>query len=595
MLEGFLVDLEGYRTQFFSLLRRLAQRDEPLLLASQLHDELDRFLGEEEGASLAGTPVERLMRRAREAVVDPPWIRIAVRPRVASWAWLRCNIEQMEAEEVPVTDFLRAKERLVDRNHGNRWMLEIDLGPFGHHVPRLREARSVGRGVEFLNRHLTREMFRDQDRGFERFLSFLRLHQAGGQQLMLNGRVRTVDDLRESLRDAVSLLEDRPADAEWREVEGDLKDLGFAPGWGRRVDAIRDSMSLLIDILEAPDPASLERFLSRMPMLFTLAIVSPHGFFGQADVLGMPDTGGQVVYILDQVRSLEREMRRRIHGWGLDLEPEIVVLTRLIPEARGSTCDQRLESIDGTRGCRILRVPFRTADGEVVREWVSRFDLWPYLERFARDAGRELLAELGRRPDFVIGNYSDGNLVATILGNRLGVTQCTIAHALEKTKYLYSDLYWRDNEPRYHFSCQFTADLISMNASDFIITSTYQEIAGRDDEEGQYESYRAFTMPGLYRVVNGIDVFDPKFNIVSPGADSSIYFPVHPDRSPAGGSRHRRPRAPLRRARRGFPRPAHRCRPAAAVHHGPARPHQEPHRARGLVRMLAAAAGGSPT
>ncbi|VAH99166.1 unnamed protein product [Triticum turgidum subsp. durum] len=35
----------------------------------------------------------------------------------------------------------------------------------------------------------------------------------------------------------------------------------------------------------------------------------------------------------------------------------------------------------------------------------------------------------------------------------------------------------------------------------------------------------AFTMPGMYRVVHGIDVFDPKFNIVSPGADMSIYFP----------------------------------------------------------------------
>jgi sucrose synthase len=25
--------------------------------------------------------------------------------------------------------------------------------------------------------------------------------------------------------------------------------------------------------------------------------------------------------------------------------------------------------------------------------------------------------------------------------------------------------------------------------------------------------------------VHGIDVFDPKFNVVSPGADMSIYFP----------------------------------------------------------------------
>jgi sucrose synthase len=32
-------------------------------------------------------------------------------------------------------------------------------------------------------------------------------------------------------------------------------------------------------------------------------------------------------------------------------------------------------------------------------------------------------------------------------------------------------------------------------------------------------------MPGLYRVVQGIDVFDPKFNIVSPGAAADIFFP----------------------------------------------------------------------
>ena len=88
-----------------------------------------------------------------------------------------------------------------------------------------------------------------------------------------------------------------------------------------------------------------------------------------------------------------------------------------------------------------------------------------------------------------------------------------------------SDLYWRDNEPQYHFSCQFTADLIAMNTADFVITSTYQEIAGTTKSAGQYESYRAFTMPGLHRVVDGVDVYDPRFNIVSPGADPEIYFP----------------------------------------------------------------------
>lgn len=37
----------------------------------------------------------------------------------------------------------------------------------------------------------------------------------------------------------------------------------------------------------------------------------------------------------------------------------MLVITRLIPEARGTTCDQRLEDINGTKHSRILRVPFR--------------------------------------------------------------------------------------------------------------------------------------------------------------------------------------------------------------------------------------------
>ena len=72
-------------------------------------------------------------------------------------------------------------------------------------------------------------------------------------------------------------------------------------------------------------------------------------------------------------------------------------------------------------------------------------------------------SSVARGPDFVIGNYSDGNLVATIMAHQLGVTQCNIAHALEKTKYLLSDLHWQDHEAEHHFAAQYTADLMAMN------------------------------------------------------------------------------------------------------------------------------------
>lgn len=71
--------------------------------------------------------------------------------------------------------------------------------------------------------------------------------------------------------------------------------MGFERGWGDTAQRASEMVHLLLDILQAPDPSSLESFLGRIPMVFNVVIVSPHGYFGQANVLGLPDTGGQVL------------------------------------------------------------------------------------------------------------------------------------------------------------------------------------------------------------------------------------------------------------------------------------------------------------
>ncbi|MEJ2575955.1 MAG: sucrose synthase [Gammaproteobacteria bacterium] len=521
-LTSYLALHRNIAHQVWHHLKALERR---LLLRSDLQDAFAE-LATAHGSELAESPLARLFRWAQEAAFDEAWIHFALRTRVGRWVYLRLHVDQMVPEEISVAEFLRFKERLVQPDTHTEWLLEVDLEPFEREFQKLHEARSIGKGVEFLNRRLSSRLFEGMREGARRLVEFLRLHRWRDQQLMLSDQLGDVDALRRALRDAEELLGGYTAGTPWGEVFGQLRGAGFEPGWGADVGQIRETMTLLSNLLEAPDHEGLEAFLARVPMIFSVVILSPHGWFGQSGVLGRPDTGGQVVYILDQVRALEREMRGRMARQGLQIEPQILVVTRLIPQAEGTGCDQRIEPIAGTHGARILRVPFREPAGAELPHWVSRFEIWPYLERFAEDVERELSLELRGRPDLVIGNYSDGNLVATLLSRRLRVTQCNIAHALEKTKYLYSDLYWQQNEARYHFSCQFTADLIAMNAADFIITSTYQEIAGTADSVGQYEAHGAFTMPGLYRVVYGIDVFDPKFNIVSPGAEPDSYFPA---------------------------------------------------------------------
>lgn len=125
-------------------------------------------------------------------------------------------------------------------------------------------------------------------------------------------------------------------------------------------------------------------------------------------------------------------------------------VTRLLPDATGTTCSQRLEKVLETEHTHILRVPFRTENG-ILRKWISRFEVWPYLETFAevlqsrayqnraltlpwidrfsdsppplQDVANEIAGELQAKPDLIIGNYSDGNLVASLLAHKLGVTQ----------------------------------------------------------------------------------------------------------------------------------------------------------------------------
>lgn len=519
-LHLFFAEHQDVVTTLFERYRSLGKQ---LILKSELWDEFLQFCLEENLADQLDSVLGLTLSKTQEAALNQEYLCISIRPKVASWRYLRYCYQSKTLEDMDCASFLAFKERLV-RGDVEEHVLEFDLAPFERDFPKMTQVRSIGHGAQFLNRIFSSRLSRELTGGDELILAFLRVHGYGDQPFMINRTIGSVKELHHALNEGMEYLGRQDESSQWQDVAEDLNLFGFEPGWGRTKGEIEKSFSRLADLLEAPDHQNLERFITGVPMIFNIAVLSPHGYFGQENVLGLPDTGGQVVYILDQVRALEKEMQKRMFDHGLDIEPKILIVTRLIPEAGETSCNVEEEPVKGCDNVHILRVPFRDKEGGILDKWISRFEVWPYLERFSKEAEQKVVERLGRRPDLLIGNYSDGNLAAYLMARSMGVTQCTIAHALEKTKYLYSDLYWQDMEREYHFSCQFTADLIAMNAADFIITSTFQEIAGSADVVGQYESYSSFTMPGLQRVIHGIDTFDPKFNIVSPGADETVYF-----------------------------------------------------------------------
>ncbi len=513
--------LKDYKKEFRTYIERVCTCDRKLMVKGELLEILER-LEQENGNDLSA--IEDVVRHFTESVCISCNVFVEMREKIGSTQYFKFNMKEDSNEQITPVEYLKAKEAYRNPAYTNN-LLTLNFKTFYDKFPSVREAKSIGKGVEYLNRYLSSSMFTNPQKIGQALFDFLFVHKHNSEQLIVNDKITNPEELSSSIDKAKKLLKKKSLDEPYSKIKHHLEELGFEEGLGNTVKRITESLDLGDTLMHSPDHLVLREFLSRIPMIYNIVVVTPHGYFGQEGVLGKPDTGGQVVYILDQVKALEKEMSESLKIAGVKAKPKIIILTRLIPNAEDTRCNQRLEKVNDTTNVWILRVPFREHNRGVTDNWISRFEIWPYLEDFAEDSYKELLIEFGTKPDLVIGNYSDGNLVATILAKKFGVTQCNVAHALEKSKYLYSALYWDEMEEQYHFSTQFTADLLAMNSADFIITSTYQEIAGGEDSIGQYESYTNFTMPGLYRVAGGINLFHPKFNILPPGVNTKLFFP----------------------------------------------------------------------
>jgi sucrose synthase len=470
------------------------------------------------------------VKKAQELFITDDHLVLMHRYAIAKYRYYRIRQDGEYIEEADLNTYLELRDFHFKQKATQGIPLCLDFMPFYDFTPTIRDTRTVGNGIRFLNRYMSSSLFSRPREWVKKSYDFLKIHHHEGRQLLVNGTILSDPNIffaeTEKMIDALKQVD---PETPFQKIAAKMKKAGFEVGWGNTVGRIRETLQTLLDLVNEPTDELLERFISRvpMPLISKIAIISPHGWFGQTNALGKPDTGGQVIYILDQVRALEKHLQEELMLCGLDIQPQIIVLTRLIPDAEDTTSNQRMEKIFNTDNGWILRVPFRDKHFNVVKRWVSRFKIWPYLETYAEDSAKELQSEFHGRPDLVIGNYSDGNLVASLLSDKFDVIQCTIAHALEKTKYAFSDLHWQEKEKDYNFSIQYTADLYAMNKSDFIITSTLQEIIGTEDTMGQYESYQFFSLPELYRVTNGINLYAPKFNVIPPGVDEQLYFPYH--------------------------------------------------------------------
>ena len=316
--------------------------------------------------------LRRTFRGCPAIVLDGDSAYAVLRPGVGQKRIVRIHSELDHLEEIGRGQFLCIMDAYVQgHQEANRRGLVIDFSPFFRDYPKVREPAEMGEGISFLNRQLSAQLYQNPEVFRQALLDFLRHRRLNGISILVNDHLTSPQVLLEELMATRALLEDFAPDEPFERLAHDLRVHGFEPGWGRTTEDVAENLALLSQVLESSDPARFEKLLSRLPLTRTILMVSPHGWFAQENVLGKPDTGGQVTYVLDQARALEHQMREQFRASGIDVSPKVIILTRLIPNAEGTTCNIPREKILGTEDSWIVRAPFRDDNDDIL----ERLDL----------------------------------------------------------------------------------------------------------------------------------------------------------------------------------------------------------------------------
>jgi len=242
----------SHRTAIFPFFQMLHALEEPIIPATTISREYEAFRASAAGAPLHDTAFDRIMRRTHEVLATHQRLFLTVRRRVAKWEYIEFHSDDMRCRSLSVSEYLEMKERLAngtDTTGGH--VLEIDLAPFERGFPRLTQARSIGRGVEFLNRVLSGRLFEKEKAGLDRLVAFLREHQIGGRQLMLGTQIGSAAEAVQQLRLAVDALRAAAPDADdW--LDPHVRSLGFEAGWGRTAAQALERMELLLTSSRRP-------------------------------------------------------------------------------------------------------------------------------------------------------------------------------------------------------------------------------------------------------------------------------------------------------------------------------------------------------
>jgi sucrose-phosphate synthase len=192
-----------------------------------------------------------------------------------------------------------------------------------------------------------------------------------------------------------------------------------------------------------------------------------------------PDTGGQVLYVVELARALARQK---------DVA-RVELITRLIVDSAVSD-DYAATMEDLGDGAKIVRIEAGPAG------YIPKEQLWDHLDAFV-DNTLTYVREQDRLPDVVHSHYADAGFVGGRMSMILGVPQIHTGHSLGRVKrrrLLAAGLDAEEIEKRFNMTRRVEAEEQTLSTAERVVTSTHQEI---EEQYALYDQYQ----PDQMRVI----------------------------------------------------------------------------------------------
>jgi mannosylfructose-phosphate synthase len=210
-----------------------------------------------------------------------------------------------------------------------------------------------------------------------------------------------------------------------------------------------------------------------------IMMISTHGYVGADPELGKPDTGGQVVYVLELSKCLGR------------MGCQVDILTRQFE-------GQPASEIVADR-VRILRFP---CGGD---EFIPKETMCDHIPEWVANVKR-YVEKKRLRYSFIDSHYWDAGLAGQALANHLHVPHIHTPHSLGSWKRDNMHETPEEGERKYNFRRRIREEKVIYDECDALIATTWQQ--------------RDILTAGEY------DTPQEKIRVVPPGYDDTRFFPV---------------------------------------------------------------------